>query len=345
MFSTRIRQVIIGSILICFVVKPLLAQPIDYSALKQKMYALTYSEQLKLMRTLPENREIKFGNNRSFTLGRFIGSGAMSAVYEVVGDPEVSVIKLPLFLRDNRGASAGAMIPAFVSGYDLLRKYAGNHVVHILENFGEEYVAVSRLPQDSVAGDKMYRVDVPTRRRAMDALLELADSTAAFDRIGDFKSAQLAYSPSENAWKIADWAHSRAPQSYYHVLFNPENPESSEFNSCLDSYLKMLNLQKTPMGFEEIPQITQFAFAGVPLEERLAFARKLESRILKRRQELALSDQFRRDAASNTFLKGDEAPSIIKRPPTSHPTTSTPTTPSSSGPTRRCITTIHLIDL
>jgi hypothetical protein len=192
--------------------------------------------------------------------------------------------------------SAEDFLNGMISGTEILKKY-NVQCVDMRDHLANEYMGVSRLeasslvaegplqgiknPDGSNAGGleatPIARLDIDSKRKALRALIPMAESTAAFETIGDFKQTQLHYSPATNRWELADWSHNphfEDPTGNYHALFDPDRATSRADDRLYSTYAGILGLEKKDAQFVD-SEATDSSFRDVPLEERFALLNEI----------------------------------------------------------------------
>lgn len=150
-----------------------------------------------------------FSDGSKFKIGRRLGSGSATLVFELADDPG-KVIRIPMALRTEHLEDVASYITSYISGYERLRA-AGVPVVRIHQSRAGEYVVVDRLSSSVRTLEDMVRDGGPEpaeREKITRAFVDFARKTAAFSRIGDFRDDQMAYDPERGEWILFDWTSS-----------------------------------------------------------------------------------------------------------------------------------------
>lgn len=273
----------------------------------EELIHLPIDEQKKRMSRLEAGSLLIFPNDpvypHGIVIGHYLGGNAMSAVYEVIHPASLQVIKLPRYFRENPDECSRPVLEGFVAGDRLLKKYRVQSVKinHYLPGY---YVAVSRLPRDSLSLDDIKSLDIDFKRQALASLVIFATQTAAFDSIGDLKYNDIHYSPTLDTWTLADWADLPEEKVIYHTLFNPDLPLGLEYNTNTKLFFDLLAVERTSKGvFRRIEKQKSAHFEDIPLSERLEIARIIEKKIIEQRRHLIKLKSFREDAAKYRYLE------------------------------------------
>ncbi|MEZ4815399.1 MAG: hypothetical protein R3A80_09385 [Bdellovibrionota bacterium] len=288
---------------------------LDMGAMRASLLSQDIDTQKVKMRNLPYRSRLIFPNDthnpNGIVVGNYLGGNGMSAVYEILSPEGLGVVKLPLFYNEKPEESATHFLDAFGHGDEILKKY-GVSKVTLTSYLPGSYVTVTRLPLDSLTAEQLRWSHREEQLNAVEALKSFAESTAAFDNIGDLKWNDFHYSPKELSWTLADWADDRADNSFYHVLFDPDLPVSVEFSETARSYFSMLGVERSASGFRLLKGDTPSQLSQLTPEERIQAAKDIEERILTRRRSLITSEDYRRDAARYGYEGEDFAVSLLR---------------------------------
>jgi len=157
--------------------------------------------------SLEPGDELIFSNGKKVTIGKLLGSGNMTLVFEIAGDPG-QVLRIPKSSGEFRtqGASYSDFVNAFLMGNRTLKRWKIPSV-EIIDAYPGQYVIAERIPTrfTFTAFLENYEIPPPLRKEMKKALVEFARKTAPLETIGDFHSDQLVYVQERKEWVLLDW--------------------------------------------------------------------------------------------------------------------------------------------
>lgn len=175
----------------------------------------------------PENisgKNVRFSDGREFTLGKLLGKGGVSYVYEVEGNPDVA-LRVPIHDQPFRAGAPNPreFIHRFVDGHHDLAQH-GIPMVKILSHLDGEYALVERIHgppgRDSVLTLEEFLKSGAEDAKLRDALVRFARKTADVNLIPDFKPIQLAYDYAQDEWRLMDWDNEEHFAHLHGFVFN-----------------------------------------------------------------------------------------------------------------------------
>lgn len=153
----------------------------------------------EIVRKLQKGDEIRFSDGVTHKLGRLLGSGNTTYVFELSNRP-TEVIRVPKIKEELR------YIQATQNGYaELVRRQVPIVTIH---NPGSlEYIIVDKLGSNTKDFDDLVANKVtPLQKKEMiQGLKDFAKRTAAFAYIGDLRPDQMVYDFDKKAWIVFDW--------------------------------------------------------------------------------------------------------------------------------------------
>lgn len=157
----------------------------------------------QIVENLYPGDEVEFTNGKKIRIGKFIGSGVFTRVFEVDGNPS-QVLRIPL------KSNSCDMMNAFLEGQKKLLD-SGGPVVKNFDFLPGEFAVVERIRTKGTQPFDFYdflrpksQVPKDLKQKMSEAAIEFAREMAKYDYISDFKRAQVLFDEVEGKWKIAD---------------------------------------------------------------------------------------------------------------------------------------------
>jgi len=152
----------------------------------------------QIVRNIRPGDTVEFSNGQSFAVKNILGFGSSSLI---LGISDTEVLRIPI------AGTPGVLEIAYITidGYKHLEKF-GVPVAHLdLNNsYAPEYILAERISTES----KPLRLQEWLRQNSFEAdkvqaLMNLAQATADFQYIEDFREFNIVWSGS--AWVLVDW--------------------------------------------------------------------------------------------------------------------------------------------
>ncbi len=207
----------------------------------------------QLIKNLRENDTIVFSDESRKILGKLMGCGGTTCVFELADNPD-QVIRIPAhvgYLGDD-AQPIPHYIDRFKNGKPELDKRQIPSV-SIREYRSEEYLVVDRLHAKTRLDQFLanpFAFPQPERERMTQYLYDFARKTAGLSKIGDFKADQLFFI-KDRGWVLFDWTddHRRISenQNAFDSMFDDSNSPIHkmyrELSSARGFWLKRLRFQ------------------------------------------------------------------------------------------------------
>jgi|GEM_PF-6188317 len=224
---------------------------------------------------------VTFSDGSRFQVGREVGKGNTTRIFEIVGDP-AHVLRIPIS-EFCMGKPCGSYVTRFIDGAAQLVNQ-GVPAVAIHQHLKGEFVVVDRVSAGSLKLTEFLNAvllqphaKLPISAAELtDRLEDFAKKTMGLAEIGDFHTEQLVFDLTTREWRLIDWTAAHVP--FYATTSANWNVFTTTFRS-IQLEMKTDNIRATSEAVDKLKALQK------RIDESVASVRKgLLMRAIERRR-------------------------------------------------------------